>query len=508
MSVESASGARLARLVLGVAAVAAALLALPAASSATMPGLNGRIAFNQLVPGEGGNELVGIWSMNADGSGAGRLSSLEGSDSAIYSPDGGRIAFEHEEQIWVAAADGSGARVLIDNADHTETRTRWEQNVENPNTHETFPWARIEEHRDSFDGRFGPKFSPNGGALIVDHFIGTEISSFICKVSGDEDDDCNFEEGKETIFSEEDCEDCGSSIETIDSNTGAPLATLVPRVVGLFNYGPTYSSTGAIAFNQQEEDSDEEKIVVIASPGAPPVTVASSNGFAGEADFSPDGTRLAYVLNDHTVAIVAAGGGAVTTVNLPQPDPGLDRWFAAVPIWSPDGTRLAVGDYGFDQENNRLGGVYTMAPDGAGLTQIRGDGATPTSWQPIPRPPAPVTPVVRPRSVKGKAKLKLSKKGVAVVGKVVCGSSPCALKATKAKLKLGKKSYGVKAVLAKSLTPGATGGVKVKVKGKALTALKAKQGGKLALTIAVSDAAGSESLAFGPKLLPPAAKKK
>ncbi len=500
MSANSSSRVRPARVALVAAAVVAALLALPAASWATMPGLNGRIAFNQLVPDGEGDELAGIWSMNADGSGAGRLSALNGSEAASYSPDGSRIAFEHEEQIWVAAADGSGARLLVGNGNHTTTTTRWEQNVENPETGQTFPWARIEERREVTDGKFGPKFSPTGSALLVEHYTGTFIENFVCEVPGDEDDDCDF--SKEPFY-EEECADCGSSVETIDANTGTPLATLVPRVSRVIDFLPTYSSTGAIAFDQREEGDDTRKIVVIPSPGAPPITVASSDNFAGEPDFSPDGTRLAYVLNDHTVAIVPAAGGGPTTVDLPNPSAAASRWYAYLPIWSPDGTRIAVGDIPQDGEQAQ-GGVYVMAPDGSAMTRIRGEGSVPTSWQPIPRPPAP--PAVRARAVKGKKKLKLNKKGAVAVGKVVCGSSPCALKASGAKLKLGKKKYGVKATFAKTLAPGASAQVSVKVKGKALTALKAKHAGKLTLTVAVADAAGSESLSFAPKLLAPAAK--
>jgi hypothetical protein len=111
------------------------------------------------------------------------------------------------------------------------------------------------------------------------------------------------------------------------------------------------------------------------------------------------------------------------------------------------------------------------------------------------------------RAVKGKKKIKLNKKGIAVVGKIVCGSSPCALKVGKSKLKVGKKRYGVKALTATSLAAGATAPLKIKVKGKALAALKAKHRGLLTLDLAVTDATGTQSLPFKPKIVPPATKK-
>ena len=63
--------------------------------------------------------------------------------------------------------------------------------------------------------------------------------------------------------------------------------------------------------------------------------------------------------------------------------------------------------------------VFTIGVEGAGLAKLV-EGAASPSWQPIPIPPAiPAAP--RPR----KGKVRLSKKGKATIGTIVCGSSPC-----------------------------------------------------------------------------------
>lgn len=71
-------------------------------AQATFPGANGKIAFAR---GDG----TGIYTMNADGSGATSVASGF-ANSPAWSPDGTKIAFERNNDIYVVNADGSGER--------------------------------------------------------------------------------------------------------------------------------------------------------------------------------------------------------------------------------------------------------------------------------------------------------------------------------------------------------------------------------------------------------------
>lgn len=502
LSAKHKAGRR--RLILGVLGAALLALALPATSGATMPGNNGRIAFMKTVEAGEFKFETDLWSMNPDGSGATQLTTGEDASEGVYSADGSRFAFARYNEVWVAAADGSGARpIAVGSEQHTES-TRWVANYEDPETSTVYPWVKIVEQRETRDNRSQPAFSPDGKALAVTHFSGTSVVEFICSVKAKNDTTCN---GTYNDL-ESRCEDCGASIEAIDSDTGAVLATLVPRESGAYLSSPSYSGGGALVYAREPElDFEHNEIRVVLTPGAASIPLVQ--GRVREPDFSPDGSRVAFISGSHEIGLVAASGGTPTYVSVPPPLPGDDAWVTQSPVWSPDGTLIAYADLGApgggSLELYSDGGVFLMHPDGSNMTFVQGD-ATPTGWQPIPITPPPPPPVPA-RAVKGKKKVKLNKKGIATVGKIVCGSSPCALKATKSKLKVGKKRYGVKALIGKSLAAGATAPVKIKVKGKALAALKAKHHGRLALILSVTDATGTQALTFTPKVLPPAVKK-
>ena len=84
-----------------------------------------RIAFSS-----GRDGIMAVWVMNADGSGAKRLSDVEG-EYPTWSPDGSRIAFassmggqtpfgDPDYDVWVMNADGSGATNLTNDSESYE----------------------------------------------------------------------------------------------------------------------------------------------------------------------------------------------------------------------------------------------------------------------------------------------------------------------------------------------------------------------------------------------------
>jgi Tol biopolymer transport system component len=431
-----------------------------------------------------------------------------GADSyeGTYSPDGSRLAFGRYDEIIVAAADGSGARTLAFGSTKYTTVDRWVSNFKDPDTGTNYPWVKFHEFREDRDTLSEPSFSPDGSALAVTHYSGAHVIQSVCSVNAKNDASCNG--AYEANFYP--CENCGSSIETIDSNTGATLATWAPKTSGVYLFSPSFSHAGSIAYTHDVEGvSGDGQVLLVASPGADPITLAS--GGAEDPDFSPDGSQVVFTTGQHELGIVPATGGAPRVISVPPPVAADKVWIAKSPVWSPDGSQIAFADLGVPGTGGGFeffsdGGVFLIHPDGSGMVPIQGDATVPSGWQPLP-PPPPAPPVLV-RAVKGKRKVRLTKKGLGVVGKVICGSTACALKAKGAKLKVGKKSYAVKSIFPKTLTPGATAKVKVKVKGKALAALKARRTGKLRLSLQVSDGSGIQTFPFGPKLLPPKAHKK
>lgn len=104
---------------LAVLAVAvAAMLAVAGPAWAAFPGENGRIAFTSWRDGNGE-----IYSMNADGTNATRLTNNSSSDTEpVFSPDGTKIAFSSAsfrdsiQDIYSMNADGTGLTRLTTNA--------------------------------------------------------------------------------------------------------------------------------------------------------------------------------------------------------------------------------------------------------------------------------------------------------------------------------------------------------------------------------------------------------
>ena len=86
-------------------------------AGATFAGVNGKVAFHS-----NGD----VWTMNADGTGATKLTTnLNAESNPAVSPDGSRIAYEFFRGIWVMNADGTGQRMLTDGSTATDEDPAW-----------------------------------------------------------------------------------------------------------------------------------------------------------------------------------------------------------------------------------------------------------------------------------------------------------------------------------------------------------------------------------------------
>jgi Tol biopolymer transport system component len=463
---------------------------------AAFPGSNGKIAYS-LGDGYTGS----IWSANADGGLPSKLTTGSGDSGPSYSANGGRIAFERENGVAVMSADGSGLTQLLPGSFSTSFETTWKESYKNPEEpSEVIPFVKISTWTVKWHTFNGPSFSPDGSRLAVGERKGEYFEAVICEVEKAKGSKCvssyeggyfNFEEG---------CVGCYAHIITVNSTSGAQADEVTPNSSAYEDYEPTVSAAGKIAFSRWTKSS-KYAIFVVNSAGAAPVQV--TNGPEDYSpDFSPDGSRIAFTHGTHDIGMVGVGGGPITVLSVPTPQ-GDEFSAVEAPVFSPDGSKIAFERtvYPFIGKSEHT--VVTMGTDGSGLTQILA-GARGPSWQPIPVPPPPAYPA-KAKAKKGAA--KLSKKGKATPGTIICGSSPCALKILSARLKAGKKTCSVKAKLVKSLDPGESAKVGAKVAGKCLEALKKAGRGSLVVKVQVTDALGRKVLTLKSTVIPNKAKK-
>jgi dipeptidyl aminopeptidase/acylaminoacyl peptidase len=127
----------------------------------------------------------------------------------------------------------------------------------------------------------------------------------------------------------------------------------------------------------------EDGLFVVDADGGRPVRIAEGGAWP---TFSPDGTRVAYLVYGDTVAQVGpeeehvwvadADGGNAHEILANEPTVFLG---VSGLQWSPAGDRLALGVGGF--EGSDALAIYTFAPDGSDFTQVITGGDSPY-WSP------------------------------------------------------------------------------------------------------------------------------
>lgn len=295
--------------------VAALVVASAPTGSASYPGKNGLIAFRR-------NPGSTLWVAEQDGSDERQLPGIQNATQPSFSPDGRRIAYRSGDPL----SNGSIAVVELDGEAH---RT-------------------IVPEDESSQLLGGPTWSPDGTRLA---------------------------------FTYVDPDDYTARIRVVDSSSGSVVATIEsPETVtvnGVTSRGslfwPSWSPTDdrklVVQHNRPFENDDgvgDVEIATITLDGAL-TNVTNDTRVDGAPDWSPDGTRIAYISltsnegQESTVRTIGAGGGGSNQVTA---DAGNYKDLA----FSPDGTRLVLDKGGnlFTIASNATMGTPAFLPGAAG----------------------------------------------------------------------------------------------------------------------------------------------
>lgn len=136
------------------------------------------------------------------------------------------------------------------------------------------------------------------------------------------------------------------------------------------------AAAGRLLYNGLSENTIEptyspQEIFTINADGTSRTRLTFNGYYDGEASWSPDGTRIAFVAaTDYPYQLYVMNADGSNPVHLVDPADDPSR-----PTWSPDGTKLAF-------TVNGSGQLYIVNSDGTGLVAVEGVSGTEPSWSP------------------------------------------------------------------------------------------------------------------------------
>ena len=277
--------------VISAAGVTAAALVVAGGAAASFPGANGKIAFPHDAPPAGG--LSGIAAVAPDGQDFAQLTPLQADINDYepsYSADGEQIVFTrvpqpaNSGQVWKMSSDGSGQTQITDGT----------------------PTAR-----DS-----NPEFSPDGRSVVFARYNGVANTQvWIMRADGSEQTQLtigpdsrgpSFSPDGSTIVFEQGTPS-GSRIWTMNADGSGTPQQLSTGPMGVTDSDPSYSPDGQrIIFWRFVGGAAD--ILTMNADGSNQQPVVATPAFEVEPEFSPDGTKIAYVRGSGDLFLADADG--------------------------------------------------------------------------------------------------------------------------------------------------------------------------------------------------------
>ena len=278
-------------------------------------------------------QLLAILVVNPDGTGLTNLTpggELESNPN--WSPDGRKILFSRDADLWVMDADGSGRVHLADG-------------------------QGIYDHHWSPDGRMIAYVDPRqeGEDLIDDLWVAQADGTGKVKVAEGAFTFSWSPDGRIVYASDADLGDVHLRIVNAD---GSGDSRLTSRAA----FQPAWSPDGTrIAF----VTLDAKEIFLVSPDGTGEVNLTQGLGQDDGPTWSPDGSRLAFSTGplipslESEVAVMNRDGSGRTILT---DRPGFDFQ----PVWSPDGAKIVFtrSEIGGDSE------IYVMDADGSNQTNV------------------------------------------------------------------------------------------------------------------------------------------
>jgi Tol biopolymer transport system component len=275
----------------------------PSPAEAAYPGVAGRIFFQSDRDGN-----PHIYSMNPDGSRVARLTTEGANTSPALSPDGTRIAFVHDGDVWTMDIDGTDRQQV------TATPAAEATPVWSPDATRIAYAVRADGGTD-VEILFRPSDGTGGATQMTDNTFPDTDPAWSPPLPGWPDGLIAFESARTG--------DSDRNIYVMDSGGGAIANLTPPRDYNGVPYqghddSPSWSPDGRIAFTHtfQPNAGGLPAVWTVAADGSGLSRISTDPTLsASEPAWSPDGQHVSYVGTagtDRNIAVMAADGtGAV-----------------------------------------------------------------------------------------------------------------------------------------------------------------------------------------------------